>query len=261
MKRLVIVLACIQATGALAADNDYPAFGMLMGEQAKDLMQFKCDPPTVQGLTCHFTQILVSKGGGPEKLKKSLANAPDLLKELEGGKAADTCASMKNLAHAIRTGATLPDKNQQAFLEKLTKNTTERADTLRSFESVETACNTPTKENVEAWLRAENDKDTRTCSLLSNSFEQTFTIQSPNIWVHNGGPDGLCGVVTVTTFERDKDANSKMFWNYRTRKIVTSKDALDTTLLNCRMLDEGEYLYTWRTETYFKGCDYIKYGF
>ena len=75
-----------------------------------------------------------------------------------------------------------------------------------------------------------------------------------------GGPSGECGLIEVATFERDPAEKLSAFWNYKTRKIVTNKKGT-AVLLACSALDENEYAYSWKTQDFFKGCDYVRYGF
>ena len=75
-------------------------------------------------------------------------------------------------------------------------------------------------------------------------------------WASNEGPDGLCGVVTVSRLNRVPAGTTK-FWVYTTKSVVSNKDGEF-----CKMLDEGEHFYDWRGGgDRFMGCDYIEMGF
>lgn len=66
-------------------------------------------------------------------------------------------------------------------------------------------------------------------------------------------------MVVISTFERDDD--SGILWNYRTRKVVTDKNAIkDTDMFSCKNYDEQEQVYTWKNDPVYVGCDYIRFG-
>lgn len=68
--------------------------------------------------------------------------------------------------------------------------------------------------------------DPTTCLIVTNRYSETFKKQDARRWVSNSGPEGICGVVTVTTLEQ-RDGGSPTYWNVtlNTRKIVTNKNA------------------------------------
>src|SRR5438270_628208 len=45
--------------------------------------------------------------------------------------------------------------------------------------------------------------DPTTCSITTNRYEQLFKKQDVRRWVSNVGPDGVCGVVVVTTLQQN----------------------------------------------------------
>jgi hypothetical protein len=258
MRVWLVLLACVMPGTALTAANDYPSFGILTNEREKDFIEYQCGAPSADGVACHFTQTKVSKKGGPNDLAQSVASIPEMQTGFTSGKEVETCTNNKNLIQAMRTGVAPPGTDQKHLDAMRAKPEPERTDMLREFESFQKICEAPTKENIEAWMRLQNDQEGRTCSVWVHSWDHTFTRQSPEAWVHSGSPEGLCGTTDISTFERDGS-----FWNYRTRRVVTDKNALKGNQLvpECRSLDEGEYFYTWNTETYYRGCDYIKFGF
>jgi hypothetical protein len=261
MRRFFLVIACLYPLSAFAAPDSFPSFGILSNAHERDFFQYSCAPPSARGLVCQFTQIKVHNIGKPEELAKALAATPEVQKDISSGKSAQVCAEMRKLVDALHRGKAPPGSDQAKFFSSITSQTPrERADMLRGVEGFDTACTAPTKENVEAMLRFQHEKESRTCTVWANSYEQVFTQQGPDVWVHNSPPAGLCGVINIATLEREAGAGS--LWNYRMRKIVTDKNAVkDTAVFSCKSLDESEYLYTWNSAEYYKGCDYIKYGF
>lgn len=259
--RVLLIASAILYPITLAAAPDYPPYATVTNEKDKDFIQIFCDIPKGSTLSCKFTQIKVRKLGGEEDLAQSLAGIPEMLKEFAEGKAVETCASMRKVGQAMRRDRTASGSDSHPLSDVMaTIPEPERLDTLKEIDSLEKACASPNKENLEAWLRQQNDRSSRTCSIWVNTYEQTFTLQSAGVWVHSGQPDGICGAVHISTLEKEEGTAS--LWSYRTRKIITAKNALkENKLLNCKDLDEDEYFYTWKSKAYYRGCDYIKYGF
>jgi hypothetical protein len=136
----------------------------------------------------------------------------------------------------------------------------QRKDALDGVSALAKACHSPTRDNLLAIVRKQHEKDMRTCLLWVNSYKETFKATGANRWVNTRGPGGTCGVVVVSQFELVEGTKGITFWNYRTRKVVTNKQERQG-LLSCGDLDETEQFYSWKTEEFYKGCDYVKYGF
>jgi hypothetical protein len=75
-------------------------------------------------------------------------------------------------------------------------------------------------------------------------------------WIVVDRPSGPCGVVNVSRFERD--TQSKIFWKYFAKKVITNPRGEVIPGLSCGGLDEREYLYDRRSQEIFLRCDYIK---
>ena len=96
--------------------------------------------------------------------------------------------------------------------------------------------------------------DPSVCEIYTNRYESTFTKQNTRRWVSNEGPQGVCGVVTVTTLEQDEsDPTSGLLWTMNTQKIVTNKSA-DTV---CKQLDERPETLTWRDSRRPLPCKFV----
>jgi hypothetical protein len=216
----VLVTSFAQTALAAPASKAAPYSGYL--SNGKNFMKFNCDPPTPQSMSCKFEQVLITPKGGPDDLSKALATLPKAVKEFATDKEmGETCAGVRELAIAIRSGPPYNVPKSTAFLKKFDALTgQERADTIMDIERFEKACIEPTKENVEAMIRWDNKKASKTCTIWLNSYEQTFIQQSPDIWVHTGQAAGICGVIDVSTLERHDET---------LRKIVTDKNATKDT--------------------------------
>jgi hypothetical protein len=91
-----------------------------------------------------------------------------------------------------------------------------------------------------------------TCEIVTNRYESTFARQGPKRWVSNEGPDGICGVVAITTLEQDGNDGS-LLWTMNTQKIVTNKGANDL----CKTLDERPETLTWRESRRPLPCKFV----
>jgi hypothetical protein len=255
--RLVPVLAlfmALQFMPASAADN-HPSVGITSGAIEQDFIQYKCDRPTQAGIVCKFTQLRVRNQAKPENLDEKLSRIAEFEKQIRKKPTThnERCNEYSQIAKLLRSkdpndkAASEFHRNWEAMHPK------EKQDTLNVVELFENACDAPTQENLAAIIRAEHEKDTRTCSVLANNFEQVFERTAGGEWVHSSAPEGDCGIITVASFEK---AHSKFsLWNYRTRKVMTNKKG------SCTPYDEQEHVYNWRPEMFFKGCDYVRYGF
>jgi hypothetical protein len=265
MKRACIILASLMPWPALG--GEYPDVGFVQDPQRHYFIKFECDPPTEQGMHCKFSEGVVHKNGGPEALAKALAELADNLRKGVDFKketermCAEIGSNMAGIIQAVRNGTkTAPPGMTQSSLDSLqAKPAPARADTLTMFESLQKVCASPTKESLENMARVQNDKETRTCELSLYTWEQDFIKQSDALWVHNGQPDGVCGVIDIATLEKDDH-----FWNYRTHSVVTNKNAIkDNTVFDCHKVDEAEHFYKWNAgdaaDGIYVGCDYIKY--
>jgi hypothetical protein len=88
---------------------------------------------------------------------------------------------------------------------------------------------------------------------FTNRYELTFRRQSATRWVSNAGPNGLCGVIEITTLEEDPQG-SGLLWTMNSRKVLTNKNANDF----CRALDnEPPDDLTWRDTKRPLPCKFV----
>jgi hypothetical protein len=265
-RALLVLTACgicvglIATAGKLAAEPDrYPSFGSVVNDQNKDFLHFACSPNSETSIVCSFSQVRIhSNGSSAADLDKEMKEIPRTLKAFKGDK--KQCPPITKLAAAMRSGPPFNIPESKDFLDKWsTSSEPEHSDVLKDIESIEKVCLAPTNENVVAMIKWQNARNSRTCSLSVNSYEETFDQRGTGLWVHNGTPDGLCGVISISTLESD---DKGIIWKYRVRRVVTDKNALkDNAIFDCKNIDEGEYVYAPQTSPFYKGCDYIKNGF
>ena len=69
-------------------------------------------------------------------------------------------------------------------------------------------------------------EDRTACRIVTNHYVQTFHRQADRQWVSREGPEGPCGVMTVTTLEQDARSLSA-YWRVTMtlHRMTTAKDA------------------------------------
>jgi hypothetical protein len=239
-----------------SAAGDHPSVGITSGAIEKDFIQYKCDRPTQAGMVCKFTQLKVRSQAKPEYLDEKLSRIPEFEKQIREKPTthSERCNEFTQIGKLLRSKDDPNDKAAAEFHRNWeAMHPKEKQDMLNAVTLFGNVCEAPTSENIAAIVRAEHEKDTRTCSVLANNFEQTFQRTAGGKWVHSSAPEGDCGIISVSSFEKAHPKFS--LWNYTTRKVVTNKKA------SCTRSDETEHIYNWRPEMFFKGCDYVRYGF
>ncbi|WP_455872836.1 hypothetical protein [Rhizobium yanglingense] len=59
-------------------------------------------------------------------------------------------------------------------------------------------------------------------------------------------PEGQCGVVQLSRFEKDQSDTSGLFCRYIARKAATNPSRTVLPGLGCSAVDQGEYVYDWK---------------
>lgn len=108
----------------------------------------------------------------------------------------------------------------------------------------------PTEENYLKITKADHEKNLRTCQVSSNPFTQEFVWISDfgngGAWVVSSQPEGPCGVVQLSRFEKDQSDKFGLFWRYIARKAATNPSGTVIPGLSCSAVDQGEYVYDWK---------------
>ncbi|NKK36328.1 hypothetical protein GFL72_17025 [Rhizobium leguminosarum bv. viciae] len=126
-------------------------------------------------------------------------------------------------------------------------------------------CDHPTEENFLKITKADHDKDLRTCEVSSNPFAQEFVWVSDfgngGAWVVSSQPEGPCGVVQLSRFEKDQSDASGLFWRYIARKAATNPSGTVLPGLSCSAVDQGEYVYDWKkTRSDHMQCEFVEFS-
>jgi hypothetical protein len=241
---------------ASAAEN-HPSVGFTSGATDKDFIQYQCDRPTQAGMVCKFTQVTVRTQAKLENLDEKLSRIAEFEKQIREKPTThnERCKESSQIGKLLRSKDVPNDKEAADFHRNWeAMDPREKQDMLNDVTLFGNVCEAPTPENIAAIVRSEHEKDMRTCSVMVSNFEQTFQLTMEGVWLHSSAPEGECGIVSIASFEKAHPKFS--LWNYRTRKVVNNKNGS-----SCTRYDETEHIYNWRPEMFFKGCDYVRYGF
>lgn len=233
---------------ATASASDFPTEGTLYGALDGNFIRYSCVPPTSEGLRCFFVQISAIRRGGPDALKKDLARLEKEYSAIKDGMAQDACSVSQIMT---------PEQQIEAIHRNFNRSVgkQEASDIIAFHKAFEAICANPTKESIAHVARLQNDKETRTCSIQMQSFNQLFR-KSENKWVYSSGVLTECGAINIATFFKGTTRLDD-HWSYSSERIVTDKSAKLGGVLQCSVLDEREFNFEWTKETYFKGCDYL----
>jgi len=264
LSTIVFCWCVVLGSDSLGTTADYPTSGALAGKADRDFMEYQCGLAQSGILECKFTQLSIRKSAKPKDLAEQKAKLPEIEKEFREGKGLkkSDCKTFRTMEEAIRSGKLPPSADKDKYA-KFVANASpqEKQDMLDGLRSLVKVCESPNRENILRMIETQHDKKSRTCAVSANNFKAEFQSVDGKVWVQTTKPHGPCGVVTISSFEKETTSFNISFWNYKTRKVVTNKKAdLVGNLMKCSDLDETEYTYGWKSETFFKGCDYVKHS-
>jgi len=234
-----VVIGCCLSTAGFAAGDDYPFRGLLYNTKEMSSLVYECHMGRDERLSCKFMQTRVRKKLKPEEVPNKIAEF-DNLPDSEKMPTAKDCEEIPKM---------LEDFERRRKSGELAKSVHPKdlENALSQMHSYQKACETGDMQFIRSAMLASLEQDTRTCLVSSHSFEQTFRRVSDDVWVVDDRPDGPCGVVELSRFEPDNQADTKLtFWNYVARKAVTNPKGQLVLDVKCSDLDEETYIYSWR---------------
>ena len=159
---------------------------------------------------------------------------------------------------ALLSGASADGMPEEGKLKLSKMPVQQRQDMVKSATTLLNYCRSPSAATMTEMIRAEHEKNTRTCSVSANPFTQTFKrVTGSNNWTSNQGPNGPCGTVNISRWQKDP---KYPMWNYITRRTITNPNGEWFPGASCSKLDQAEYVYEWMPEDTFTKCDYVKFG-
>src|SRR6266550_6731315 len=89
-----------------------------------------------------------------------------------------------------------------------------------------------------------------TCLITTHSYERVFRRESATRWTNAEGPEGICGVMDVTTLQDDGGVR----WTMELHKTVTKKDAAPA----CQTTDPESELFSWQNIRRSLPCKFVQ---
>ncbi len=242
-----------------ASAEEAPSTGLLYNTKEAHSLVYRCQQNLDNSLDCEFTQTAVRKKTKPDDLNFKLNQARE---EFRAGvkMSADECKMYKDMNDVFEGRKKAP---KEEGLKEITEM--QKKDLLKMTKSMMEFCKSKTEENFLNFVRLGHEKDTRTCKVSANTYKQAFRfvqdhLSNAGAWVVQSTPEGPCGIVQLSRFEPERLKDSKLvFWKYLARKAITNPQGSFFPGASCKGLDEGEYVYDWRSKEHSLGCDYVEF--
>ncbi|OWV99537.1 hypothetical protein [Rhizobium sp. R693] len=277
MRSLLACLFGLAASTVLAAE--YPTTGMLYNQQEDSSLTYTCTlQQGQQRLRCEFIQTAVRKKSKPADLEEKLAEArknyPGAVKEFSDPRECNMVGAWLGMATgqisidaalARNPGIATDAAKFKEGMIRLQEDAKANPSVLDTFRALAGMCDHPTEENFLKITKADHDKNLRTCQVSSNPFAQEFVWVSDfgngGAWVVSSHPEGACGVVQLSRFEKDQSDTSGLFWRYIARKAATNPSGKVLPGLSCSAVDQREYVYDWKkTRSDYLQCEYVEFS-
>ena len=277
MRSLLACLFGLAASTVLAAE--YPTTGMLYNQQEDSSLTYTCTlQQGQQRLRCEFIQTAVRKKSKPADLEEKLAEArknyPGAVKEFSDPRECNMVGAWLGMATgqisidaalARNPGIATDAAKFKEGMIRLQEDAKANPSVLDTFRALAGMCDHPTEENFLKITKADHDKNLRTCQVSSNPFAQQFVWVSDfgngGAWVVSSQPEGPCGVVQLSRFEKDQSDTSGLFWRYIARKAATNPSGKVLPGLSCSAVDQREYVYDWKkTRSDYLQCEYVEFS-
>ena len=253
--KIVLISLVTSMMGSNLMAYETPTSGMVYNTSESSALVFQCTKESSTFIDCQFTQTSVRKKLENKKLSSTVATEMSQFKN-----AVKECNGEINETLDILEGRKEPPiKDSISKMSDLQKK-----DMLSISRAFSDFCKVKTENAYEKAVYAINELETRTCSVSSNSFKQSFRLINDEInntysWVVDSTPTGSCGIVQLSRFEPVKLGNI-IFWNYISRKAITNPKGKGFLNLSCGDLDQKEYLYDSSSHEQAMQCDYINFS-
>lgn len=242
--QLVAFCSSYLVLGASALAQEAPTHGRAYNTVEISAIRYDCKVAQGDGLECEFLQTAV------RKKQVSQASATDVNFD------ADDCAGYPEILERLEGKRPPPDENKLDAMTDVMKK-----DIILMFGAIVRICSNPSEENKLALINLMQDQERRTCIVTANQWHESLKKVSDGIWVTNGVPQGVCGVVQLNRFEREQSAGIT-FWKYIARKAITNPEAEWEwgSGVKCKdVVDENVYVYDWRSQNHQRSCDYFEF--
>ncbi len=247
-------------TFAAAWAQSAPTVGFLYNTQENHSLAYRCESVRTGHLECEFVQTAVRRKSTKEDLPSVLEKAR---KEFVAEKlSVEDCKTYRDALAVFEGKKTATPTSGIPGMSSVQK-----VDGQRVAKALVEYCDRPSTESYLSIVRVGHDKDCRTCLVSSNQFKQSFRWlpdgSGRSVWITQGPPEGVCGVVQLSRFESEETKIGKSTftnWSYIARKAITNPSADFLPGAKCSALDERTYTYDWRSKEHQMTCDYIQFS-
>ena len=236
-----------------------PTTGILYNLKEVKSLIYSCESQNDSILTCEFKQVGVRKKLTDDELSKKRSDKEQAAEYVE------ECLR-------DRKQEKTDQKRRKDFLkgismlDSIAKNSKNESEAIKATITAK-AVQSCSEEDMAKLIELNLVEENRTCIVSGGyDFTQSFRLVSDNsgsnVWTVIGTPSGDCGIVQASRFEPEK-LGKTVFWNYVSRKTITNKKGktlFGLSEISCKDLDEGEYGYSWKSETYPIRCDEVEFS-
>lgn len=274
MKYLLLVILSVSSY-ALAGER--PTLGLLHNTKDNGSLRFECEGQATGLLRCDFVQLAVRRKlepaevearlegltkGWPDSLAKEYGVPPDRI--MESKQMVELCKLAKDVVSAYSGSTSTTDLPPEAVASFLQHNSLQRKDISEQMSAILESCIARNLDGFKKSLRLGLIKDSHTCKVSVNPFQQTFRpvpdAKGIVTWVvADQTPSGECGFVQLSRFRPAPGVDKKLgFWQYVAKRATANPEATSPLQSSCGEWDESETLYDWKPKEIALQCDYIE---
>ena len=259
MRRCALLLFLASAS-AFASDRA-PVVGLLYNTKESNSLEYECRQLDVDHLVCKFIQTRVVKSESAAALEKDKAALGKEFEQMSADEIRQSCETLKEFRDILNGRKPAPPGFEK---DAVLQNSVARDYYFELSAAGERFCNEPSKGHFAMFAGLSLEREARTCRVSSMTFEQEFrplvSNDGPPVWIVRSDPQGPCGAVQLSRFERVNTNSGLGFWVYHARKAITNPRAEVMPGMSCDELDEEEYLFDWKRRELPMGCDFIEFS-
>jgi len=274
---LRILAICVPLCPTFAFAEDRPTTGIVYNTKEASALYYSCEPEQ-NYLKCVFTQTSVRKPNRKLSEEEIEKEAKEIYKSQTNIIAEKKiCKFFSDISDVITGKSSIEDKageliasgqiaDKEVFFDSIQNMSELQKNEMVSMgEAIGRVCKDNSIDNIKNVVRIKNENELNYCSVSSGTFHQTLKhvydyTSGASSWVVAGEPQGPCGTVQLSRFEKSEGFSGITFWNYISEKKITNKKGLLYGTMSCADLDEQAYLYSWKSEDHYMGCTKITFG-
>lgn len=261
--------------------TDAPVIGAVHNTKDNGWLSYECGGVDNDRLTCTMTQVAIRRTlepaeveakyqeavkGWPDSLAKEMKTTPAKL--MDGKDMRELCTTASAYVGLVRGTGDGSGLEPDVIAHVRSQSAIEGRDIEQQFAAILDGCTSGNLDGLKRSTRLSLERDSRTCKVSTNRFEQTFrSVRDANgkllSWaVADTTPQGDCGFVQMSRF-LPADVNgtpSTVFWQYVGKRATANPESKTAWGGSCKDWDERETLYDWKPQAIVLQCDYIEYS-